>query len=50
MTGHFFGRYDDRLEELVSYERIALTDLERIEIGEFMFCTIKYSNLKIFNT
>ena len=33
MTMFFLPRYDDRLEELVSYERIALTDLEKIEIG-----------------
>ena len=34
---YFFRRYDDGLEELVSYERIALTDLEKIEIGELVF-------------
>jgi len=32
-NAYYIGRYDDRLEELVSYERIALSDLEKIEIG-----------------
>ena len=42
----FLPRYDDRLEELVSYERIALSDLEKIEIGEF-FSYIPENELKL---
>lgn len=36
----FTFRYDDRLEELVSCERIALTDLEKIDIGNIFFIVI----------
>ena len=28
-------RYEDTLERLISYERIAITDLEKIEIGKW---------------
>jgi len=39
---YFRFRYDDETDQVMSYQRILLTDLDKIEIGSFFSVFVEY--------